>query len=246
MQAVLYVAHGSRVKEGVNEALTFIGEVIPHISAPIQQESFLELAEPTIMQGVAACVEQGATEIAVAPILLLTANHLNKDIPYEIEEAKKKFPKVTFSIGQALGIDGRLVSVLEKRLRETGESYQGANVLLVGRGSSDPAVKRDLSQIAGLLQEQARLNKVSTCFLYGKGVSFEDALQQLMTEDRKTFIIPYLLFSGLLKQHIQEKISNIQNDNRAVHLCNCLGYDEQVQHVFIDRIIQLLKRGDEQ
>lgn len=245
MQAVLYVAHGSRVKEGVNEALTFIREVIPHINAPIQQESFLELAEPTIMQGVAACVEQGATEIAVAPILLLTANHLNQDIPYEIEEAKKKFPNVSFSIGQALGIDGRLVSTLEKRLKETGEDYQGANVLLVGRGSSDPAVKRDLSQIASLLQEKARLNNVSTCFLYGKGVSFEEALEQLMTEDRKTFIIPYLLFSGLLKQHIQEKIANIQNDNRAVHLSNCLGYDEQVQHVFIDRIIQLLKRGDE-
>ncbi|KGR87766.1 sirohydrochlorin chelatase [Lysinibacillus odysseyi] len=246
MQAVLYVAHGSRVREGVNEALAFIKGVIPHINAQIQQESFLELAEPTIMQGVAACVEQGATEIAVAPILLLTANHLNEDIPREIQEAKRKFPEVTFSIGQALGIDDRLVNVLEQRLNESGESYTGANVLLVGRGSSDPAVKRDLTQIGGLLQKKAGLNKVSTCFLYGKGVSFEDALQQLVTEDKKTFIIPYLLFTGLLKQHIREKIANIQNFNQAVHLCDCLGYDEQVQHVFINRITQLMKRGDEQ
>lgn len=246
MQAVLYVAHGSRVGEGVNEALAFIRGVVPHINAPIQQESFLELAEPTIMQGVDSCIERGATEIAVAPLLLLTANHLNKDIPYEIEEAKKKFPKVTFSIGEALGVDSRLVSVLEERLKETGVCYQGANVLLVGRGSSDPAVKWDLAKLAGLLQKKAGLNKVSTCFLYGKGASFEDALKQLLTAEGKTFIIPYLLFSGLLKQHIQNKISNIQNVNGAVHLCDCLGYDEQVQHVFIDRIIQLLKRGDEQ
>lgn len=246
MQAVLYVAHGSRVKEGVDEALAFIDEVTPRINAPIQQKSFLELAEPTIMQGVAACVEQGATEIAVAPILLLTANHLNKDIPDEIEEAKRKFPEVVFSIGQAFGVDDRLVNVLEKRLKESNENYKGANVLLVGRGSSDPAVKRDLTRIAGLLKSRAGLNEVSTCFLYGKGLSFEDALQQLMTEDRKTFIIPYLLFTGLLKQHIQTKIANIQEMNKAVHLCECLGYDEQVQHVFIDRIIQLMERRDEQ
>jgi sirohydrochlorin ferrochelatase len=246
MQAVLYIAHGSRVKEGVDEAVSFIEEIIPRINVPIQQNSFLELAEPTIMQGVTACVEQGATEIAVAPILLLTANHLNKDIPYEIEEAKRKFPDVKFSLGQAFGIDDRLVTLLEKRLKETNENYTGANVLLVGRGSSDPAVKRDLTRIAGLLQQKAGLNEVSTCFLYGKGVPFEEALQQLITEDRKTFIIPYLLFTGLLKQHIQMKIANIQLINKAVHLCDCLGYDEQVQHVFIDRIIQLTKRGDEQ
>lgn len=245
MQAVLYVAHGSRVKEGVDEALAFIEQVMPHVNAPIQQTSFLELAEPTIMQGVAACVEQGATEIAVAPILLLTANHLNEDIPHEIVQAKHKFPQVSFTIGQAFGIDGRLIDTLEKRLQQSNADYKGANVLLVGRGSSDPAVEKDLVRIAGMLREKAGLNEVATCFLYGKGVSFEDALSRLLTEERKTFIIPYLLFSGLLKQHIQTKIANIQQVNEAVHLCDCLGYDEQVQHVFIDRIEELMKRGEE-
>ena len=244
MQAVLYVAHGSRVKEGVDEALAFIEQVMPRVDAPIQQTSFLELAEPTIMQGVTACVEQGATEIAVAPILLLTANHLNEDIPHEIAQAKHRFPQVSFTIGQAFGIDDRLIATLEKRLKQSNADYKGANVLLVGRGSSDPAVERDLARIASRLQEKAGLNEVATCFLYGKGISFEDALSQLLTEERKTFIIPYLLFSGLLKQHIQTKIAAIQKVNGAVHLCDCLGYDEQVQHVFIDRIEELMKRGE--
>lgn len=246
MQAVLYVAHGSRVKEGVDEALAFIDQVMAHIPVPIQQVSFLELAEPTIMQGVAACVEQGATKIAVAPILLLAANHLNKDIPLEIEKAKCKFPKVTFSIGEAFGVDIKLVHVLEKRLKQSNEDYRGANVLLVGRGSSDPAVRRNLAQIACLLQRKVSLNEVSTCFLYGKGVSFEEALEQLKIGDRRTFIIPYLLFTGLLKQHIQLKIANIQSSSHNTHLCHCLGYDEQVQHVFIDRITQLIKKESEQ
>ena len=243
MQAVLYVAHGSRVKAGIDEALRFIEKVKPRIDAPIQQVSFLELVQPSILQGVTKCVQQGATKIAVAPILLLTANHLNHDIPNEIAEAKKQFPHVQFTIGEAFGIDERLVKTLHHRLIEMDEDIRGANVLLVGRGSSDPAVERDLGEIATLLKKKAGLHEVATCFLYGKGVSFEQALQRLLAENRKTFIIPYLLFSGLLKRHIQTKITEVQHVNQAIILCNCLGYDKQVQHVFVDRIHQLMGKG---
>ena len=243
MQAILYVAHGSRVKAGIDEALRFIHKVKSRVAVPIQEESFLELAEPTILQGVAQCVQQGATKIAVAPILLLTANHLNQDIPAEIAEAKKQFPHVEFTIGDAFGIDDRLVETLHQRLLEVNESLTGANVLLIGRGSSDPAVERDLVQIANCLKEKGNLHEVATCFLYGKGVSFEQSLQRLASENRKTFIIPYLLFSGLLKQHIETKIAGVQEINQAILLCNCLGYDEQVQHVFVDRIHQLIEKG---
>ena len=114
MQAILYVAHGSRVKAGIDEALRFIDQVKSRLAVSIQEVSFLELAEPTILQGVAQCVQQGATKIAVAPILLLTANHLNQDIPAEIAEAKKQFPHVTFTIGDAFGIDDRLVETLHR------------------------------------------------------------------------------------------------------------------------------------
>ena len=243
MQAILYVAHGSRVKAGIDEALRFIDQVKSRVAVSIQEVSFLELAEPTILQGVAQCVQQGATKIAVAPILLLTANHLNQDIPAEIAEAKKQFPSVTFTIGDAFGVDDRLVETLHQRLLEVNEELTGANVLLIGRGSSDAAVERDLTQIASRLKERGNLHEVATCFLYGKGVSFEQSLERLASENRKTFIVPYLLFSGLLKQHIETKIAEVQQINQAILLCNCLGYDEQVQHVFVDRIHQLLEKG---
>lgn len=242
MQAILYVAHGSRVKAGIDEALRFIDQVKSRVAVSIQEVSFLELAEPTILQGVAQCVQQGATKIAVAPILLLTANHLNQDIPAEIAEAKKQFPHVTFTIGDAFGVDDRLVETLHQRLLEVNEELTGANVLLIGRGSSDPAVEKDLAQIASRLKERENLHEVATCFLYGKGLSFEQSLERLASENRKTFIVPYLLFSGLLKQHIEGKIEGIQQINQAIQLCNCLGYDEQVQHVFVDRIHQLLEK----
>lgn len=237
MQAVLYIAHGSRVKKGVEEAQQFIRQTMAQVNVPIQELSFLELAEPTILQGIENCVKRGATKIAVAPILLLTANHLNRDIPEEIAIAKKQFPAIEITIGKAFGVDDRLIESLYHRLVQTNQPFSNAKVLLIGRGSSDHAVQRDLTEIAQRLQKHANLKQVDTCFLYAVGESFEDKIQELKKQEAEpVFIIPYLLFAGLLKTGIEKKIAMVQQENEAIVLCDCLGYDKNVQRVLIERI----------
>lgn len=240
MQAVLYVAHGSRVKAGLEEAIEFIETVKPMMDLPIQEICFLELAEPSILQGVAACVEKGATNIAVIPILLLSANHAKQDIPLEIEKAKTNYPFVSFSIGSPLGIHNKLIDSLHKRVVEADSTIQSEDVevLLIGRGSSDNSVQQDLQQIADNLKAQYNYANVNICFLYGNGPSFDSVLQQLTVDksDKRIFVIPYLLFTGLLKIGIQKKIVQQGIDKEKVVLCDCLGYDENVRDVLIERI----------
>lgn len=242
MQAVLYVAHGSRVKQGVEEARTFLQRTSEKVDVAIQEICFLELAEPTIIQGVENCVKRGATKIAVAPILLLTANHLNQDIPQEIAIAQKQFPHVEITIGRAFGVDDRLVASLVERLVATGQPLTDAKVIVVGRGSSDEAVKRDLARVAERLQQQANIDQVDTCFLYGAGTSFEQIINQLgqRQQQQVIFVIPYLLFSGLLKTSIEKKIAAVQANNNAIILCECLGYDDNVQAVLIERVYEAI------
>lgn len=242
MQAVLYVAHGSRVKQGVEEARTFLQRTSEKVDVAIQEICFLELAEPTIIQGVENCVKRGATKIAVAPILLLTANHLNHDIPQEIAIAQKRFPHVEITIGRAFGVDDRLVASLVERLVATGQPLTDAKVIVVGRGSSDEAVKRDLARVAERLQQQANIDQVDTCFLYGAGTSFEQIINQLgqRQQQQVIFVIPYLLFSGLLKTSIEKKIAAVQANNNAIILCECLGYDDNVQAVLIERVYEAI------
>lgn len=242
MQAVLYVAHGSRVKQGVEEARIFLQRTSEKVDVAIQEICFLELAEPTIIQGVENCVKRGATKIAVAPILLLTANHLNHDIPEEIAIAQKRFPHVEITIGRAFGVDDRLVTSLVARLEATGQPLTDAKVIVVGRGSSDEAVKRDLARVAERLQQRANIDQVDTCFLYGAGTSFEQIIDQLGQRQQKQviFVIPYLLFSGLLKTSIEKKIAAVQANNNAIFLCECLGYDDNVQAVLIERVYEAI------
>ncbi|KMY28378.1 sirohydrochlorin ferrochelatase [Lysinibacillus xylanilyticus] len=238
MQAILYIAHGSRVKAGVEQAVNFLKSVQQEIEIPIQEISFLELATPTIAEGIASCINQGATAIAIVPILLLAAQHAKHDIPSEIDKAKKQYPQVRFTYGEPLGVHELLIDTLQTRILEAGCPTKDASVLVIGRGSSDPAVKRDLDKIATRLRDKYDYEAVDTCFLYGMGPTFEEWLQQ-ENKDSQVFIVPYLLFTGVLRQNITKRLQDYENKN--VILCESLGYDDNVRKVLVERIYQLIK-----
>ncbi|MBS7344217.1 MAG: sirohydrochlorin chelatase [Caryophanon sp.] len=242
MEAVLYVAHGTRVQQGIDEAIQFIEAVKQVVPTAIQEICFLELAQPSIIEGVRRCVSQGATHIAVVPILLLTANHAKEDIPQELAQAHALFPHVTFTIGQPFGIHDKLLDSLEARLSPFSIE-PNAHVYLIGRGSSDPTPKRDLSEIAQRLHDRIQ-RPVDVCFLYGVGPTFEETLQHIQQQNDATpiYILPYLLFSGLLQHHIEKTIHSLQFETANVTLCAPLGYDENVQHVLAQRTHETLQQ----
>ncbi|WP_342504910.1 sirohydrochlorin chelatase [Sporosarcina sp. FSL K6-2383] len=242
MQAVLYVGHGSRIQAGVEEAIQFIENCKVMIDVPIQEICFLELASPSVDEGIIKCVERGATKIAVVPILLLTANHANEDIPFEIEVGKVMYPDFEFTYGKAFGIHPKIVDSLYDRVIEQQMPIdEEAQVLLVGRGSSDLAVKRDLTEIAQLLANKYPFQKVDVCFLYGTAPSFDEALEQLQqTTQRQVFIIPYLLFSGILMNGITRTIAKHSSSDQQIILCENLGYHKYVQDVLVERVNDLL------
>ena len=241
MQAVLYVAHGTRVKEGIQQAIEFIQRTQVDVPVPIQQICFLELAEPDILQGIENCVKKGATNIAVVPILLLTAQHANEDIPIELAKAQSLYPDLTITYGRPFGVHDKLVETVYNRIQEQQKMQSEAEVLIIGRGSSDPAVLRDLGEIAQKLQQRYAFKKVDTCFLYGKGRLLNEALDDLKTRNvKQTFIVPYLLFTGLLRKDIVKRMEQQAFDARRVILCESLGYDENVRQVLLERVHELL------
>lgn len=242
MQAILYVGHGTRVRQGVEEAIQFIEQIEHEVNVEIQEIAFLELVEPDIVQGIKNCVERGATKIAIVPLLLLTAQHAKEDIPAEVEKARSMYPHIHFTIGRPFGIHDKLIDTIYKRIMEQQiEISRKAEVLLIGRGSSDMAVVHNMSEISELVQRRFGFQSVSSCFLYGAGPSFHDALEMIKTRDgQQLFIVPYLLFSGLLSRGIEKNIKELQVERSRVILCASLGYDENVRQVLLERVQELL------
>lgn len=242
MNAVIYVCHGSRVPAGREQAVNFIKRLMKHNAAPIQEYCFLEFAEPTIEEAFIRTAKQGAAKIIVIPVLLLTAAHAKKDIPDELIRIAIRYPEIEVIYGSPIGVHVKMVQPIMESIHETGERLtENSIVLLAGRGSSDPDVKRDLNKMAEMLKVNTSIRNVETCFLTSAAPSFETALKEAgQGEYDKVFVIPYLLFTGLLIKHIKKVIET--NPNREKYfLCNYLGHHPCIEEILLDKVNELLK-----
>ncbi|MFC3886746.1 sirohydrochlorin chelatase [Bacillus songklensis] len=243
MEAVLYICHGSRMKKACEEARAFVEACMERVPLPIQEFSFLELAEPAIEQGFRRCVEQGATKIYAVPVLLLTAAHAKHDIPEVLTKLHTQYPHVDIVYGRPFGVHESISDILYERILETKVSLdQDSLVLLVGRGSSDPDVKRDLGDIASLFKKKYQLKRVEICFLTAADPIFEDVLEEVKGFSySKVFIIPYLLFTGLLMKRIEKAVRTVENEgHQQFILTHYLEYHPHLQDVLIKRVEELM------
>ncbi|WP_078414141.1 sirohydrochlorin chelatase [Priestia abyssalis] len=242
MEAVLYICHGSRMKKACEQAFAFVETCMDKVSIPIQEVSFLELAEPSIEQGFRQCVERGATKIYAVPVLLLTAVHAKEDIPEILSTLSMHYPDVEIVYGRPFGVHESITEILYERIMGTNVSIDGdCLVLLVGRGSSDPDVKRDLEGLAGLLEKRYGLKHVDVCFLTAADPIFEDVLEEVRYSNySKVFIVPYLLFTGLLMKRIEKAVCDVNKlSNQQFILTHYLEYHPHLKDVLVERVEEL-------
>lgn len=225
MQAILYVGHGSRVEKGRRQAIAFMKKCTEDIAVPIREFCFLELSKPAIEDGISRCIERGASHIAVFPLLLLAAGHAKEDIPAKLEEAERQYPDIVFTYGQPFGVHDAIVDILMERISEKDQVTDGDSVLLVGRGSSDPAIKEDFGRIRRLLEKKYPFRSVQTAYLAATKPSFEEGLERACEAgNSRIFVLPYLLFTGVLMNEMAKSVEERHAHKPKFVLCESLGY----------------------
>ncbi len=114
-KALLLVDHGSRHGEA-NRLLEEVAELVRHREPSlIVRAAHMALGVPTIRDGFAACVREGATEVIVHPYMLSPGRHALDDIPTMVEEAAAEFPQVEYGVTPPLGLHPNLVDVILER-----------------------------------------------------------------------------------------------------------------------------------
>lgn len=201
MKGIVYVGHGSRLQEGNEQFIQFIQSVMKERNERIQKIAFLELKTPTISDAVTETIIEGVTEIMIVPVLLFAAAHYKRDIPLEIAKMKNQYPHISFSVVQPFSTHPHMVELVVKRIRET-MPMQGSSVLLVGRGSSDFQPIHELQQIGAAVEQKLSL-PVSCSFLTKGTPSFTAELKTITSTASHVYVMPYLLFTGLLLQKIK-------------------------------------------
>jgi len=105
MKYLLIIAHGSR-RAGSNEEIGQIAKLVagqPGNSFDHVSSAFLEIAKPSIPEGINDCIAKGATHITILPYFLAAGRHVVEDIPNEVKMVDYDSEKVTIVIKPHIG-----------------------------------------------------------------------------------------------------------------------------------------------
>jgi len=114
MKALLLVAHGSRREASNEEIKALTVQVANHSAnnADFTTCAFLELSDPSIPDGIQACIDQGATHIEVFPYFLSKGRHVAEDVPELVLEKHKDCPEIDIRISDYFGARESVVELL--------------------------------------------------------------------------------------------------------------------------------------
>lgn len=249
MKAVLFVGHGSRDEEGNEEIRQFVKKMQPQLNGRLLVETcFLEFGKPSIMGGIEKCVSRKASEIYLIPIILLPAGHSKIHIPAAIDEAKEKFPHVSFTYGRPIGIHEKTIDILSYRLAEAGidsaKEHEDTAVLLIGRGGSDPDANSDLYKITRLLWEKLKIKWVETVFMGVTSPSVDEGVERCMKLGaKKVVMLPYFLFTGILIKRMDGMKARYELEYPGIEfvLADYFGFHPLLQEIVLDRVEEALQ-----
>ena len=123
------------------------------------------------------------------------------------------------------------------RIEEAGYQGEKARILLIGRGSSDPDVKRDVYGIAGDVRSLLPHAEVLPCFITACEPNYRDVLTQLTADDdTPVYIVPYLLFTGILMKEIESEAVQARERLQDVRVCRYIGFHPHVKAAYIERV----------
>jgi sirohydrochlorin cobaltochelatase len=248
MNAVLFVGHGSRDHHGNEEVRAFVQSVIETLDVPIAETCFLEFEKPDIADGMAICIEKGATRVVVIPIILFAAGHAKIHIPAAIDEAKLKYPQVQFIYGRPIGIHDKVLDILTSRTSDAGieksEELGDTAILVVGRGSSDPDANSDLFKISRLLWEKMKVKWVETAFIGVTSPLIEEGVDKcLKLGARHVVILPYFLFTGILINRMEQMLKEfrLKHPNHQFSMAEYFGFHPELKQILRDRVNEALR-----
>jgi len=125
MKAVLLIDHGSKRPQAHTQLMELAERLQSRLAgddAPLVRIAHMEIAEPSIQQGVEECVRSGATELTAIPCLLSRGRHVSEDIPRLLEEAAAAHPELRVAMAPPLvELDG-FIELLASAALDTTQS----------------------------------------------------------------------------------------------------------------------------
>lgn len=120
MKCLLIIAHGSRREASNDEVRKLTSDIARQAGQDfaLVDCAFLELAKPSIPDGISACIAKGATHILILPYFLSAGRHVTEDIPTEVSQTQSSYPDVRIDIAPYLGAHDAIAKLMATQARD--------------------------------------------------------------------------------------------------------------------------------
>jgi sirohydrochlorin cobaltochelatase len=236
----LVVGHGTRDVAGQAEFREVVRQLAERSTVPVAS-GFLELAEPTIAQGLGELADRGVRRVLVVPLLLFTAGHAKEDVPVEVAQSAAALGIQVVGQSAALELHPQLLELSRLRFREAIGSLEGTadtRLLIVGRGGSDAAALEAMrTYTAELAASLGVLGQ--TAFAALARPTVEEAVIEIAAVGSVRVVVqPHLLFRGEVLASIDQQVAaaRLVHPNIQWLLASHLGPDPLLIEAILSRI----------
>ena len=252
---LLLVGHGTRDFHGQREFRQVAELLAAEANGVAVEICFLELAEPSIQEGVARLIERGVRQVIVLPLLLFSAGHAQRDIPQAVQAALEDLtrgehgheqdPPPAAAVWQApvLACHPDIVELSARRYVEAiaqaenqvrsespGKRTTAKTLLLiVGRGSYEAEANAEFARFARLRWEREPVGWLETCFVAMTRPTLDEGLRMAASMPFERIVVqPHLLFPGELMHGIRAAVGAAREraPDRQWIVTEPLGADE--------------------
>jgi len=242
-ETVLLVGHGSRAP-GANREVEEFGarwrERHPELRVEL---CFIELAEVLLAEGLDRAA-RSASRVIVAPLILNAAGHVKTEIPEILAAARARHPDTELISVPHLGTGKALLEVLRRNLRQTLAAMdmpdpRTTGVILLGRGSSDPAANGAMAALARRLYEGGEHDLVDLAFT---GIAYPRLETVVQRHARlgmtQVAVLPYYLFTGTLMERIHRQVERLRSQypRLCIEHSSHFGFEEEVLALLDERV----------
>lgn len=253
---VLLVGHGTRNKAGQAEFIQLFKQVRELLQPIVCELAFLELAEPSIEQGIGNLAKQGIREVITVPAILFSAGHAQSDIPDAVQQAAQAAGIVPIGQTDALECSPEVLELAATRFRQavcgqeclngcSNKFCSNASWLMIGRGSSSPSATEMTREFCCLRWRDTPARFAQVAFIHGQRPTVEEAMDEISNQDCSIVVIqPHLLFSGLLMDQLTAQVAERQlaNTHQKWVITGSLGADSLLAELMAKRAIQAIER----
>lgn len=109
--ALILFAHGARDERWAEPFVRLQKKINEHYPGKVIL-AYLEIMQPSLEEAVANCVTMGCQQLVVVPIFLGQGGHIRKDLPYQVQMIRERYPTLDLKCAPTAGEDDFVIEAL--------------------------------------------------------------------------------------------------------------------------------------